>query len=386
MGRIDRKLLVGLSLFCIGVILFACRFGQETPILFTSSGGLCPSLKEIPYAEASGIVKRVTKLEIEGIRAPYNPGLIENEEGFFLVFRHDSKDRKKFFGIKTPFRQKIYLGNLKMPFRTFISALELDPNFKPITSPVRLDTGSDFSEDPRLFKLGAQAYITYNDIEDNDIESRTIRLAKLDTETLKLQDQVNLELNLRRIEKNWVPFIYEEEGIKKVHFGYYFNPHVILKMDDPAKNELVHLSKPNHIAVQNMPWHKSWGIIRGGTPPVLVDGQYLAFFHSFFKESGKIWYVMGAYTFESAPPFRITACSSLPILFKGIYNTKTNNTAFSRKPSIFPSGLVLGKENGEDVIHVACGENDCAVKIVTFDKKALLKSLTPVPEYKKSRD
>jgi hypothetical protein len=44
---------------------------------------------------------------------------------------------------------------------------------------------------------------------------------------------------------------------------------------------------------------------------------------------------------------------------------------------------VLGKEDGQDVVHVACGENDCAIKVVTFDKKALLKSLTPVPEYKK---
>ncbi len=383
MRRINKKFLIGAALFCTGVILFACRFGQETPVLFTNSGGLCPSLREIAYAEDSGLVKKVTRINIEGIRSPYNPGLVENEEGFFLVFRHDAKDRKKFLGIKTPFRQKIYLGNLKMPFRTFISSVQLDSNFKAVSSPVRLDTGSDFSEDPRLFKIEDQTYITYNDIEDNDIESRTIRIAKVNTETLKLQDQVNLELNLRRIEKNWVPFVYEEEGIKKLHFGYYFNPHVILKMEDPTKNELVHLTKPNHIAVQNMPWHKSWGIVRGGTPPILVDGQYLAFFHSFFKESGKIWYVMGAYTFEPTPPFRITACSPEPILFKGIYNTKTKNTAFSRKPSIFPSGLVLGKEDGKDVVHVACGENDCSIKVVTFDKQALLKSLTPVPEYKK---
>ncbi len=386
MRRINKKLLVSLFFLSIGAILFSFRFGQETPIIFTGNSQLCSKLQNVPYAESQGLIKKITTLQIEGIKAPYNPGLIENENGFFLVFRHDAKDKKKFLGIKTPFKQKIYLGNLAMPFRTFISAMQLDQNFKSLSSPARIDTGSDFSEDPRLFKLDDQPYITYNDIEDNNIESRTIRLAKIDTQTLQLQDQVNLDLNLRRIEKNWVPFIYEEDGIKKIHFGYYFNPHVILKMDDPLKNELIHLKKPNHIAVQNMPWNKSWGIVRGGTPPILVDGQYLAFFHSFFKENGKIWYVMGAYTFESAPPFRITACSPNPIQFKGIYGTKTNNTAHSRKPSIFPSGLVLSTEEGRELLHVACGENDCAVKIITFDKKALLKSLTPVLEYKKTNN
>lgn len=382
MKRINKKLLASLILLSAGSILFACRFGQETPILFTNSQDLCPSLREIPYGEDLGIIKRVTKVEVEGIKAPYNPGLVEDKDGFFLVFRHDAKDRKKVLGITTPFRQKIHLGDLKMPFRTFLSGVHLDQNFKQTSPSRRIETGSDFSEDPRLFKMDEQVYLTYNDIQDNNVESRTIRLAKLDQETLGLQDKVNLEFNFRRIEKNWVPFIREEDGVKKVHFGYYFNPHVILKMEDPSVNDLVRIKQPHHAAVQSMPWDKSWGIIRGGTPPALVDGEYLAFFHSFFKENGKIWYVMGAYTFELEPPFRITKCSSLPIQYKGIYSTKTNNTAYSRKPSVFPSGLVLGKEDGKDVIHVALGENDCSLKVVTFDKEALLKSLTPITPYK----
>lgn len=380
----NKKLLVCLSAFLsLGAVLFACRFGQETPILFTGNSHLCPSLRAIPYGEDLGMVKRVVKLDIEGIKSPYNPGFVENDKGYLIAFRHDVKDRKRFLGLKTPFRQKIYLGNLKMPYRTLISAVQLDASFKPVSSAVRIDTGSDFSEDPRLFEMGEDVYLSYNDIQDNNVESRTIRIAKLDPETLKVQDPINLELNFRRIEKNWVPFIYEEEGVKKIHFGYYFNPHVVLKMNDPAKSELVHLTQPSHIAIQMMPWDKSWGIVRGGTPSILVDGQYLAFFHSFFKEEGKIWYVMGAYTFEAEPPFRITACSEKPILFKGIYNTKTKNTAFSRKPCIFPSGIVLTEEEGKEVLHVACGENDCAIKIVTFDKEGLLKSLTPIPVYQK---
>ncbi|MBU6149585.1 MAG: hypothetical protein KGQ54_05265, partial [Verrucomicrobia bacterium] len=118
------------------------------------------------------------------------------------------------------------------------------------------------------------------------------------------------------------------------------------------------------------------------TPCILVDGQYVGFFHSFFRENKKIWYVMGAYTFESSPPFRITACSSHPICFKGMYKTKIKNTGSTRKPVVFPSGIILAKEEGRDVLHVACGDNDCGIKIVTFDKEALLKNLEPIPLYK----
>lgn len=383
MKQANKKIVAYSTLCCIGAILFACQFGQPTPILFTGSAGLCPTLKAIPYGEDTGIVKRVTKIEIDGIPAPYCPSFLQEDDGFFLVFRHDQKERKTVLGIKTFFRQKIPFGSLKMPFRTLISSVRLDKEFKPVSSPVRIDTGSDFSEDPRVFKMGEQIYITYNDIAYNDIESRTIHFAKLEKETLELSDHVDLDLGLQQVEKNWAPFVREEEGEKKLYWDYCFNPHVILKMSNSTKNELVHLRNPNHIALQPVPWKKSLGIIRGGTPPILVDGEYLAFFHSFFKENGKIWYVMGAYTFEASFPFRVTGCSPYPIQFKGIYNTRKKNTAYSRKPSVFPAGLVLAQEEGKDVLHLALGENDCGMKVVTFDKEALLKSLVRIPEYKK---
>ena len=87
MKYINRKLLASLTLLSIGAVLFACRFGQETPILFTNNSGLCPSLRGIPFGEDTGIIKNVTSIKIEGIRAPYNPGLVEDGDGFFLVFR-----------------------------------------------------------------------------------------------------------------------------------------------------------------------------------------------------------------------------------------------------------------------------------------------------------
>jgi predicted GH43/DUF377 family glycosyl hydrolase len=84
---------------------------------------------------------------------------------------------------------------------------------------------------------------------------------------------------------------------------------------------------------------------------------------------------MGAYTFEEKPPFRVTAISHYPILFKGIYDSPILNTASPKKRVIFPCGFVEEKRDGKELIHISCGENDTATKIVTVDKKALFKSL-----------
>ena len=84
---------------------------------------------------------------------------------------------------------------------------------------------------------------------------------------------------------------------------------------------------------------------------------------------------MGAYTFNAAPPFNLTGISKYPILFKGIYETPFINTASIDKRVIFPSGFVVENQDDRELIHLACGENDCSVKIVTLDKEQLLKSM-----------
>jgi predicted GH43/DUF377 family glycosyl hydrolase len=87
---------------------------------------------------------------------------------------------------------------------------------------------------------------------------------------------------------------------------------------------------------------------------------------------------MGAYTFEAKPPFRITAVSTAPILFDGIYDTPALNTASPDKYVIFPCGFAIEKKEGKTLIHLGCGENDSAIKIVTMDKDELVKSLHKV--------
>lgn len=393
--KLDKRInkIAGQSRAIYGELVLAEEEKEEKFESFLSSAKkslLGRSLEGIPFGEDTGLITSVKSVDIDGVFAPYNASIVEDGQGGYLMgFRYDIKERKKIAGIQTPFRQKILFGGKKMPFRTYVGAVRLDKEFKQVGSVQTIDTKSEFSEDPRFFMAQGKLYISYNDMLDNPIYIRSMKLACVDPITLQTEfitdvdQQISFIDRTSHVEKNWTPFVCQgDDKSDQICFGYSINPHKILKMKDSHHGEMEHPIYPHTVAFQKMPWkEKQWGTLRGGTPARLVNGQYLSFFHTLFFEKGRPWYVMGAYTFEASAPYRITAVSAEPILFRDIYQTKTKNTAHSKKRALFPAGIALGSENGRDVVHVSCGENDCQVKVITFDQEALLKSLTPIKPF-----
>ncbi len=377
-GALKRKTI----LFSLGVLLLSVSgWGYFHYTTQSSSGNRIIDgsaiLSAFPFADDLGIIQSVKTIHIPGIEAPYNPCIIEHGDHFLLFFRYD-----------VPTKVKVPTINLKLPFYTRLGCIELDQTLSPINEPITLDTGSDFSEDPRVIKIGDQLFLSYNDLTNNPAFNRTIRLAALDPKTFKVRYSLNLDLGLKPVEKNWIPFEHvDEKGIPKLHFVYGIFPHSILRLDDPTQNQLSLIRSKNLDSLQELPWpERKWGKFRGGTPAKLIDGQYLTFFHTSFKErrrnkaGNKTYYIMGAYTFEPEAPFRIKAMSSMPILYKSMYTTPISNTAEHGKYCVFPAGFAVQTVDGKEMIHVSSGENDCAIKIITFEKQALLNSLRLIPQ------
>jgi predicted GH43/DUF377 family glycosyl hydrolase len=166
-------------------------------------------------------------------------------------------------------------------------------------------------------------------------------------------------------QKNWIPF----EWNKTLHVSYSLFPHEVLETN--VKSGASH-------CVHNTQGILNWdyGQPRGSTPPVLVDGEYLAFFHSSCRMTSAAshhqiaWhYFMGAYTFSANPPFEITHMSEKPIIGENFY---TPSSRYKRV--IFPGGCVVEGA----YIHVAYGKDDHEIWIATFDKEALKQSLKPI--------
>ncbi|OGN56345.1 MAG: hypothetical protein A3D96_05475 [Chlamydiae bacterium RIFCSPHIGHO2_12_FULL_44_59] len=321
---------------------------------FTKSRSLPPSLSNLPLAEKEGIVLDVKIFHFPLFTPPYNASIGISEGRHYLFFRYDFP----LFGHGFPFS----ISN--------IGSVQLDQDLNPLEKTFcKIRTNSPFSEDPRFFQHGKENYLIYSDIHSHSKDVRGLRIGALNLKEQKLDYITPLHHQFQKVEKNWTPFSHSG----KIHFVYEIGRQKILSLSDPQKDSLE--SFPS-LLFSSSSWSSRWGILRGGTPALLVEKEYLSFFHSSFEDHlGIIWYVMGAFTFEAFPPFKMTRISPYPILFKGIYDTLHQPMANPKVRSIYPAGFVLKDER--DSLLVSCGENDSGIKLVTLSKDKLLASLQP---------
>jgi len=322
-----------------------------------------PQLKSVPCSRQLGIVKEVRKVEIESVFAPYNPSIIEKEDGgYHLFFRYDQpKDSWK----TTPFYSKI-------------GYCECDSQFSIQKTVEAINTGSEFSEDPRIARVGKNLFLSWNDTFEEANEGRCIYVGEWNQKKCKLEYSTALKQSIKPVEKNWMPFEKTEGSSTSLAFVYGIYPHKIIEVSNPKYNQITHLVDKGYSALHKMNWSNLWGALSGGTTARLIGKEYISFFHSSFKHKEKIWYVMGAYTFEEKAPHKITSVTPYPILFPGIYTSDILNTADPNKFCIFPAGIAVEHKNNKIFLHVSCGENDSCIKIVTIDYEKLKKNMVSV--------
>lgn len=305
-----------------------------------------PRLRRVPLLD-NQIVKSTKIISIKDFNAPYNPAVIESNHGLELIFRYDS----------------VY-DKTTNKYHTGLYQVQLNEDLDVASSVTKINTGSLSSEDPRLFTCQNKQFLLYNDLSYSSTpRSRLMYLSSLESE---IKNPIKLDLGMSLVEKNWTPFIYNDE----LHFVYKIFPHKIITTSDLSNPKLEFIK--SYLEEQNYDFWK-WGEPRGGTPAIEYKGQFLSFFHSSFKENEKIIYVFGAYTFENKPPFKITGISPYPILFKEAYSSAIINTADRNKRVLFPTGLVKDKQS--DDLLVFCGENDAAIRVLRIDGTKLLESL-----------
>ena len=310
-------------------------------------------LENIPSIGSENIVLRTKTVPIRNVSAPHSPSILKHGAGYLLFFSY-----------------------LKADSSSHIGCVELDKNFEQTDQEFMvIDTHSKNSADPRIFQAGKEIYLTYT---SSDADITTMNIAGIDLKDYKLKFSTELDLNFRPVEKNWVPFEYiSQQGKPEIFFQYNFHPHKVLQLPNPQENRLLHPVFSRQDITYLTDWNKHstrWGSIQGGTPALKIGNKYLAFFHgSFTSAQGTLSSTMGAYTFEAAPPFRITAMSLYPILFSGIYDSVHSTTP--NKKTIIPGGFVVEKKEDQELIHLCCGENDSVIKIITFDKNILFQHM-----------
>ncbi|HSX14040.1 MAG TPA: hypothetical protein VLE96_06460 [Chlamydiales bacterium] len=291
----------------------------------------------------------------------FNPSIIDYNDGYLLTFR--------------------YTPHQKNESISYIGICLLNDEFEPVSSPEILLTRhqnsltQSQSEDARLFKFRDKIFVIYNDNIDLNNPSIYDRRDMFIAEIFLINDRFVLSSPLKLFcqekksqlwEKNWVPF----EWNQMLYLSYSINPHEVL---------YTNLINGSCYSVFNSSKFCMWnyGALRGSSAALLVDGEYLAFFHSSKVMASKAsydhptWhYFMGAYTFSANPPFEMTRISQEPIVSEGFYEP-----SLSWKKVVFPGGYVIQGS----LIHVAYGKDDSEIWIATIDKTALMESLVSNP-------
>lgn len=261
--------------------------------------------------------------------------------------------------------------------------VKLNQDFQPISSPQRIDAFCRSPADARLLQCGDALYCVYSHKEPSTKENSFVWrlwLAEVyeEAEAFTLRFPTPLTefpgMHHAKDEKNWAPFSYNDQLL----LAYTLKPHRIL------------LARLGSQTCTDFSLHQTgskwkWGGLRGGTPALLIEGRYVAFFHSakwmHSKQSEgrrSYHYFMGAYTFSPKPPFAILEMSPLPIVGLGFYSGPIYIPHW-KKPiqAIFPSGLA---ELGPYLL-VSYGRQDHEMWIAKFDKRLLLDSLKPLKNY-----
>lgn len=310
--------------------------------------------------DLSDFVQETKIIDLKGYHGAHNPSIIYWKDEILMSFRIRSDNEAT---------HKVGL-------------VRLDRDFNPVSIPQEFEIIVEHqckpfkTQDPRLIYINESLYMIFNEMfEINGTDTRRMVVAKLVFDgvqfVLKKPEALlhfDKEMSFRN-EKNWVPFEYKHQLL----LAYSLNPHRILK-PILGKNTCETVCATEG----KIKWN--WGILRGGTPALLIGDEYLAFFHSAKDmttlQSNKqhmVHYFMGAYTFNSKPPFNVTAISSKPIIGKNFYTGTTYNT-WKPLRVIFPGGFIFD----ENSIWIAYGRQDHEIWIVKLDKEGLLKSLIPV--------
>eukprot|EP01039_Chlorochromonas_danica_P003132 gene3132-3430_t len=192
-----------------------------------------------------------------------------------------------------------------------------------------------------------------------------------------------LSYNSPHPHKNWMPFIYPEDGNKQRETIYYIvsiNPMIVVKakkQETIFQQDLQVETVSQQETSLNLNWH--YGELRGGTNALYLSqyGVYLAFFHSsrILPGNSMKTYFLGAMTFAGQPPFALLAHSNLPILLERFYVGPWNPLKNRRIDYVmFPSTLSFHPDNQSRLI-LSFGHQDIHGYLATLEIKPLLDSL-----------
>jgi predicted GH43/DUF377 family glycosyl hydrolase len=246
----------------------------------------------------------------------------------------------------------------------------LDEHLRPASDAVPLvinhPDASYGREDPTLFEFGGRLHVAFVGVVWVRGQLRTHQLYARLTDEFRVEQVFSPRAPGTAEgtwEKNWQFFESERAGPKdrRLYAVYFPRPHRVLALDGERTEW-----------VGETPGLVGWrgGEPRGGTSPVLVNGEFWSFFHDSTYIHDRKTYRVGLYTFSPEPPFAIRRFTPEPIYVAD----KATNTHGNYCDCIFPRGAVWQDQRWL----LASGVHDRWAEIRTFAHTELERRLVKV--------
>lgn len=340
----------------------------ESPVIKSKSGsvGRFHSVPRIVEQDWHAGYFNFGKAEHEGV-AYFNCGLVQRPDGLWLVTRRSEKRKG---------------GILERIGFNSIMAFRLDANHSPaIGYGVNMKSYfmDEHFEDPRVVYHGDTTWVSCcNFIINSNRTSWTGAHQLLNACDKRWSCQRRIDPvygnngrtlgENKGLEKNWLWFFHNNQP----HLLYSSEPHITARfLDDKFEARETYIDEEG-----KLPW--DLGQVRGGTPPVLIDGFYWSFFHSKLPipKPFNYRYFMGAYAFEPYPPFKMAYYTPAPLLVGS-----SDDEWHPGKPLVvFPCGAVMeGKE-----WFISLGVNDLLSAWCRIPHKALESRMVPLHPKKRT--
>lgn len=229
----------------------------------------------------------------------FNPGLLRDGDGWLLAYRIVGPDG----------RRRIGLCRLD-------EALQIRPGSAvPFSDGVRFRPAATYPEtayhwfaDPRLYRFDGRLFVYWNSgwHEPHNCQF----LQEIDPGSLRplgFARELRFE-GRQKLEKNWTLFG-AENGL---HAVYTIAPHRTLSFS-LAGDDDVTMSETSWMDWRLPGYPACHGGLRGGAPPVLVEGRFWSFCHSVHDGADGYRYLPAVYTFAAEEPFRPLAGPKQPL-------------------------------------------------------------------------
>jgi predicted GH43/DUF377 family glycosyl hydrolase len=294
----------------------------------------------------------------------FNPSLLRDGDQWIFAYRVVGPDLLR----------RIALCRLDRDFQLVAgsqTAFSSSIRFAPGNHPT--ERAQTWFADPRLYRLAGRLFVYWNSGWHEPNNHQFVQeFDGRDFRPIGFARELNLLGQRQKLEKNWTLF-----GDGPFYAIYSIAPHRVLQFS-LAGDGAIDFTEVGSTDWNNAPYTGTYGDLRGGAVPQLVDSSYWSFCHSVHNSPTGYRYVPAVYRFSASHPFTPTGAPIGPLTLENPFGPQRVYEKLNPAVGevIYPCGAAY--DRGRWAISYGINDEHCAITFLPLSVvMASLRAITP---------